>query len=1367
MKTLARFVLGFALATLSATPVVIALLGALTASPAQGADYFTEWFNTSANDTAYQTFTFTPDASASSYAVTCDMNSQVWGGFPTDPSGGTPLDLTDDSYVAVALSGGARVALYGTSYASFYVGSNGYVTFGSGDTTAAPSLAAHFSKPRIAALFDDLNPAAGGTCSSKILSDRAAVTFQNVPKSGSFGWNSFQIEMFFDGRIRITILVLSASDGLIGLSRGTGVPADFVASDFSSYGPSLPMILSPPASLTTQAGRAVTFGVHAVGTGQIDYRWRHNGVDVDLPLAAYSDYTIDPVQAQDAGSYDVRVTNGGGSVISAAAVLTVSADTLADGSFEAGLAGWTATGNVGIANLAAAPYVPTDGSQLIAFNSGNSVPNGVLTQAFATDPRQLYVLEFDVGVLAYNKNEQRLQVSVTGSTPLISDTVSIVGLGGGATRWVAKRYAFVADGSITTLTFSDLSPATLNEDLVLDHVRITPQPPSNLMVTTLADENDGTLGQGSGDSLREVLAVPGAKVIHFAPALHGGTILLGGTQLTLVADTTIDASALANGITVSGNHASRVFEITNQAVVEMKGLVIAAGTTAGDGAGILNGDNCHLTLINSTLRGNTSAGSGGGISNAGGWLTLTNCTLTDNHAGSGGGILNGGDLTVLGCALSGNRADTDGGAISIEVFAPTNISGSQISNNISGGVGGGILNAGGSLWMTNTTVAGNSAAQSGGGIYSDPKPHYDTPNNLYVTNSTFAGNTAGEEGGAIFTAFTLDARNLTISGNSAAVAGGGVAGGWVALTDSIVAGNSAGTDPNISGSSIQNNGHNLIDVDPLLAPLGDYGGPTQTMPPLPGSPAIDAAGNPTDAPATDQRGLPRISGPAMDIGAVEIQPIGAAPVIVKSPSSLTTQAGRSVTFRVEATGTGPLVYHWHHNQDDIPSAGSSEYTIDPVQADSAGTYDVVVSNAAGSAASAAATLTVSSEILANGSFEEGLTAWTLTGNGSIDTATGLYPPTDGTHLVVFNSGQTTPNGVLFQAFTTVAGQSYTLAFDAGVVAYNKNPQTLRVTVTGIGSLLSQTITINGPGGGATRWVPQSFTFVANSATSTLTFRDESASTSNLDLLLDNVRIAPPILVNGSFEADLTGWTASGNVGIADPTGAPYVPTDGSKIIAFNAGQSTPNGVLSQAFATVAGQTYSLAFDAGVIAYNKNPQTLRVTVTGTGSLLSQTITINGLGGGAARWVPQSFTFMANSATSTLTFRDQSASTNNIDLLLDHVRVTAVVTVAALPAPPNDQIPSAPVAAVTSPATQSQPVTIGTPELACTPAAFTISLTASEPGSYVLERSQDLQTWEYVSEMQIAGPGPIEFQDPKDSSAGGTPKDRMFYRIGRRP
>lgn len=145
-----------------------------------------------------------------------------------------------------------------------------------------------------------------------------------------------------------------------------------------------------------------------------------------------------------------------------------------------------------------------------------------------------------------------------------------------------------------------------------------------------------------------------------------------------------------------------------------------------------------------------------------------------------------------------------------------------------------------------------------------------------------------------------------------------------------------------------------------------------------------------------------------------------------------------------------------------------------------------------------------------------------------------------------------------------------------------------------------------------------------------------------------------LLVNGSFESDFTGWTASGNQSVQ--SAAPYVAIDGTKLAVFNGSNLAPSAVLSQTFATVAGQTYTLAFSAGVLAYNTNSQTIQATVTGSSSLLSQTIIINGLGGGSINWQPQTFTFVANSASSTLTFRDLSTVTNSLDLLLDNVRVT---------------------------------------------------------------------------------------------------------------
>lgn len=195
-------------------------------------DYFTELFDANDNDLSHKSFTFRPDGSADYYRACYDAATV----FPTDPNGGTAISLNDDHFVQVTLTGGAQVFLYGAAYSDFYVGSNGYVTFTMGDTAFGESLAAHFNRPRISALFDDLNPLAGGTISWKQLADRAVVTYENIREWNTTSSNSFQIEMFFDGRIRITYLDIAATDGLAGLSAGLGQPADFAESNFTNYG---------------------------------------------------------------------------------------------------------------------------------------------------------------------------------------------------------------------------------------------------------------------------------------------------------------------------------------------------------------------------------------------------------------------------------------------------------------------------------------------------------------------------------------------------------------------------------------------------------------------------------------------------------------------------------------------------------------------------------------------------------------------------------------------------------------------------------------------------------------------------------------------------------------------------------------------------------------------------------------------------------------------------------------------------------------------------------------------------------------------------------------------------------------------------
>jgi len=203
-------------------------------STTERTEYFTETFAPVLPfDLANTQLTFTPTGNDRHYNV-CVQDAG--DSFPVPADKGTGLPLADDDAEEIALSEGATVALFGMEFDSFFVGSNGYLTFDIPDNEFRQSVAVHFAQIRLSGVFVDLNPTTGGQVVVSELDDRVAITYDGISEFDVDNANNFQIELFYSGLIRITYLVVEATDGIVGLSEGMGVPSDFEPTNFDTVG---------------------------------------------------------------------------------------------------------------------------------------------------------------------------------------------------------------------------------------------------------------------------------------------------------------------------------------------------------------------------------------------------------------------------------------------------------------------------------------------------------------------------------------------------------------------------------------------------------------------------------------------------------------------------------------------------------------------------------------------------------------------------------------------------------------------------------------------------------------------------------------------------------------------------------------------------------------------------------------------------------------------------------------------------------------------------------------------------------------------------------------------------------------------------
>jgi parallel beta-helix repeat protein len=390
-------------------------------------------------------------------------------------------------------------------------------------------------------------------------------------------------------------------------------------------------------------------------------------------------------------------------------------------------------------------------------------------------------------------------ITLTSGELLVSRNITINGPGADKVTISGGNNSRVFEVASTTKSVV-LSGLTITGGLVqfgggggiLNHGTLT-------VSTCVVSDNSVTAGGGGIFNDAGTLTVTSSTISGNKVPYNGGAINSSYGVLTVTASTLDDNYAGFEG----------------GAIINIRGAMTVSAchlddNTSGTGGGIFNIGNA--TVSGTTLSGNRAenSGEGGAIANyfatsrtgtVAGPLTVSNCILSGNSAGAGGGIWNFAPTGILkvidGCSLSGNSAGS-GGGIDMVAGALT-ISGATLSGNTA------TLGAGidvepsyylATVTVSGCTLSGNVASDSGGGIYVTSSGSGSV--SMTVSGCTLTGNVAGAAGGVTSSggAIYVISGNVTISGctltgNSAPNAGGAIylGGGTVTLTNDKVAGN--------------------------------------------------------------------------------------------------------------------------------------------------------------------------------------------------------------------------------------------------------------------------------------------------------------------------------------------------------------------------------------------------------------------------------------------------------------------------------------------------------------------------------------------------------------------------------------------------
>ncbi len=398
----------------------------------------------------------------------------------------------------------------------------------------------------------------------------------------------------------------------------------------------------------------------------------------------------------------------------------------------------------------------------------------------------------------------------------------------------------------------------------------------------------------------DILNADGTLRTVAAAANDGDTIVIdrGVFPSLLIDDVVINDDVTIRGqgkfaTAINGNRMSRIFDVGATAAVTIEDMSLVGGEVPEGTGGVINGapgesggaifnEADLLTLRRVSIRdskagnggvGDTgtggAGGGGGGVFSAGGDVVLVDSTVAQNATGFGGS----------GATPSDSGAHGRGGGIEVGGDANLTVINSTISGNVSGvGRGGGIHSSGNTLTVINSTISENLST-SGAAIFEDSLA------SATIINSTLADNET--------TGISRSPGPQTVTLQNSILANNGQVGGFdvenCQVNGFVDGGNNIAFPIDDDGMRCP---ASFTIADPLLGPLADNGGLSLTSAPAPGSAALDKVPASACGSATDQRGLPRPSGPLCDIGAYELQQ-PTLPAVATPPAA--TPAAPAVT----------------------------------------------------------------------------------------------------------------------------------------------------------------------------------------------------------------------------------------------------------------------------------------------------------------------------------------------------------------------------------------------------------------------------------------------------------------------------------------